>query len=44
MIRKFETSFQEFIKEIVGQRIPSANAPGERRADYIAYVVFGELG
>jgi hypothetical protein len=44
MSRKFGTRFEEFIEEIGGERIASANAPVERRVDYIAYAVFGKLG
>jgi hypothetical protein len=35
MSQKFEARFDEFIKELGGERIPPANAPGEQRADYI---------
>lgn len=44
MSRKFEARFEEFIDEIGGEPIPSANAPREQRAHYIAYAMFGKLG
>jgi hypothetical protein len=35
MSQKFEARFDEFIKELGGERIPPANTPGEQRADYL---------
>jgi hypothetical protein len=35
MSQKFEARFDEFIKELGGERIPPAQTPGEQRADYL---------
>lgn len=35
MSQKFESRFDEFIKELGGERIPPASAQGEMRADYL---------
>jgi hypothetical protein len=35
MSQKFEARFDEFIKELGGERIPPAKTPGEQRADYL---------
>ena len=36
MSQKFEATFDEFIKELGGERIPPARAQGEMRADYFS--------
>ena len=35
MSQKFEARFDEFIKELGGERIPPAQTPGEQPADYL---------
>jgi hypothetical protein len=35
MSQEFEARFDEFIKELGGDRIPPAKTPGEQRADYL---------